>query len=146
MKRRVSFYTLGCKTNQYETEAMREGLASTGLFCEAGADEKSDLLLINTCTVTSKADKESRWAIRRFRRENPNGRIVITGCLAERDHEMLERLPGVSLIVKNKHKHICSKPVILKRFYKRKIVRVCVSTCVYFSILSNLNIIYGIAT
>ncbi|MDB4349867.1 tRNA (N(6)-L-threonylcarbamoyladenosine(37)-C(2))-methylthiotransferase MtaB [Omnitrophica bacterium] len=104
MKKRVKFYTLGCKTNQYETQAIKEMLESTGAFAEAGPDENGDIFIVNTCTVTAKADKESRWIIRRCHRESPEAEIVVTGCLTEIDENMIRDLPGVSVIVRNNDK------------------------------------------
>lgn len=105
MKKNVRFYTLGCKTNQYETQAIREDLKSTCSFAEVGPYEKADTYIINTCTVTAKADRDSRWLIRRCYRENPDGRIVVTGCLTEKDEDMIRDLPGVSFIIKNNEKY-----------------------------------------
>lgn len=103
MTRNVKLFTLGCKTNQYESQAIRERLEAEG-FKMVLPDERSDYFIINTCTVTAKADKEARWIARRCFRENPDAVIVITGCLAERDEEMIKELPGRHLIVKNSEK------------------------------------------
>ena len=105
MKKSVKFYTLGCKTNQYETQAIREGILSSGLFKEVGPMDRAQLYIINTCTVTGKADKDCRWLIRRSLHENPKAEIVVTGCLTEFDENMIKEIPGVSLIVRNNDKH-----------------------------------------
>lgn len=105
MKKSVKIYTLGCKTNQYETEAIREGLESSGFYTEADASSRADIYIVNTCTVTAKADRDSRWIIRRCNRESPSARIVVTGCLVGTDGEAVRKLPGVSHIVKNSRKH-----------------------------------------
>jgi len=104
MKTTVKFYTLGCKTNQYETQAIREIFTSTGSFREVNSDDRADVYVVNTCTVTAKADKDCRWIIRRCHRENPMAKIVVTGCLAEADGDMISGLPGVSFITKNNEK------------------------------------------
>jgi len=105
MKKRVKFYTLGCKTNQYETQAIKESLLATGAYIEAGKDQECDIFIVNTCTVTAKADKESRCTVRRCNRENPKAKVLVTGCLAEMDEEMIKGLPGVSFIAKNQQKY-----------------------------------------
>jgi len=74
------FATFGCRVNQYETQVLRERVLA-GKTVKAVADWRSaDLCLINTCTVTGKAGKQSRSEIRKAARENPNAKIVITGC------------------------------------------------------------------
>ena len=80
--KKVAFYTLGCKVNQYETDAMRE------LFLEAGYEVSdfnnyADIYVINTCTVTAHSDKKSRQIINRARRNNESSKIIVTGCMAE---------------------------------------------------------------
>ena len=105
MRRSVRFYTLGCKTNQYETQAIKESVFSSALFKEAAREEKPDLYVINTCTVTSKADRDSRWRVRQCHKENPRAGIAVIGCLAELDEAMIRSLPGVTHIVKNRDKH-----------------------------------------
>lgn len=90
-------YTLGCKVNQYDTQAMRECLERAGYVCVQG-DEAADVYLINTCTVTGTGDKKSMQLIRRCHRENPDAAIVVCGCLAQRAaHEVA--LPGVKLVL-----------------------------------------------
>ncbi|MBL7068456.1 MAG: tRNA (N(6)-L-threonylcarbamoyladenosine(37)-C(2))-methylthiotransferase MtaB [Candidatus Omnitrophica bacterium] len=105
MIRKVKFYTLGCKTNQYETQAIRESIISKKRFEETPPSEKADIYIVNTCTVTAKADRNSRWTINHCHRENPNAKILVTGCLAELDDKMIKDLPGVFLIAKNRDKH-----------------------------------------
>ncbi len=104
---RVSFYTLGCKVNQYETEALREKFAAAGYRVDSSvADENqkesvaaADVFIINTCTVTNLADRKSRQYIRRAKRENPEALIVVTGCYAQIDPEAVAAIEGVDLIV-----------------------------------------------
>ena len=66
---------------------------------------QASVVVLNTCTVTSGADQDARAAIRRVRRQNPEARIVVTGCYAQRAPEEIAALPGVSLVVGNSHKH-----------------------------------------
>jgi threonylcarbamoyladenosine tRNA methylthiotransferase MtaB len=96
--------TLGCRTNQYESQAYRAQLEALG-FREAAAGERADLCLVNSCTVTAGADRDSRHAIRRLKREHPTARIVVTGCLVERGG-LEEELPEIDLIVSNLEKEL----------------------------------------
>jgi threonylcarbamoyladenosine tRNA methylthiotransferase MtaB len=97
---RVSFFTLGCRLNQHDTAAMRSDLASAGWSApERGGAAGSDVAVVNTCTVTRRADQESRQLIRKIAREAPGVRIVVTGCYAQRAPEELRGLPGVALVL-----------------------------------------------
>lgn len=98
-----AFYTLGCKVNQYETQSIREDFARAG-YNERDFNQSCDVCVINTCTVTEKADKESRRLIRKARRQNPKAKIVVTGCYAELDYDEISAAAGVSFIIKNKDK------------------------------------------
>ncbi len=94
----VSFMTLGCKVNQFETETME------GLFRRAGYSlrpfgEPADVCVINTCSVTALGEKKSRQMIRRTRRENPNAVIAVTGCYAQLSPKDLSALEGVRLVI-----------------------------------------------
>jgi threonylcarbamoyladenosine tRNA methylthiotransferase MtaB len=96
------FVTLGCKVNQYETQAMRESLEERGL--QEGRKGPCDVVVVNTCTVTEEADRENRYWIRRLRRENPGAKIVVTGCWVERNRDEVERLSEVDLVLSNQEK------------------------------------------
>ncbi|HEU4335420.1 MAG TPA: tRNA (N(6)-L-threonylcarbamoyladenosine(37)-C(2))-methylthiotransferase MtaB [Candidatus Eisenbacteria bacterium] len=97
---RVSFFTLGCRLNQHDTAAMRSDLARAGWSApERGAAAEADVAVVNTCTVTRRADQESRQLIRKIAREAPGVRIVVTGCYAQRAPEELRGLPGVALVL-----------------------------------------------
>jgi threonylcarbamoyladenosine tRNA methylthiotransferase MtaB len=102
--RTIKFYTLGCKVNQYETQAIREQLQKAG-FRELENSRPAEMCVINTCTVTHRADRDSYYLIRRAGRENPGARIVVTGCLTEFDGDKIANIPGVNLIVKNEDKN-----------------------------------------
>ncbi|OQB10993.1 MAG: Threonylcarbamoyladenosine tRNA methylthiotransferase MtaB [Candidatus Omnitrophica bacterium ADurb.Bin205] len=95
---KIKFYTLGCKVNQYDTQSIRERFLRHG-FKEAKSNHKAGTYLINTCSVTSSADRKSREIIRRCIRENPHARIIVTGCLVKKDAPMVAQIKGVSLIV-----------------------------------------------
>ncbi len=93
--------TLGCKVNQYETEYVREGLATIG-YREAAETDEADLCIVNTCTVTADGDAKSRKAIRRLARKNPAAKIVVMGCYATRAPEEVAELPNVTEVVTDK--------------------------------------------
>jgi threonylcarbamoyladenosine tRNA methylthiotransferase MtaB len=100
---KVALFTIGCKVNQYETEAIAEKLESFG-FERVGFSQTVDIYIINTCTVTKESDYSSRQAIYRARRRSPEAKIVVTGCYAQMEKEYLQDLPGVSLVVKQEDK------------------------------------------
>lgn len=93
----IACLTLGCKVNQYDTQAMREAFERAG-YESVPFDSPADVYLINTCTVTGVGDQKSLKLIRRVAREHPEAGIVVAGCLAQRDAEKV-RLPGVRLIL-----------------------------------------------
>ena len=97
----VKFYTLGCKVNQYETQSIRERFFDKG-FKEASSRGPAAVCVINTCTVTAYADRQSRYVIRRCRKENPKARIIVTGCLVEKDAQLLSAIKEVDLVVSKK--------------------------------------------
>ena len=93
---RIAFYTLGCKTNQYETQAMEQLLEKAGY--EIGSfEETNDAYVINTCSVTAIADKKNRAMIRRCRREHPGALIGVCGCYTQHDPETVRSL-GVDVL------------------------------------------------
>ena len=88
---KIAFYTLGCKTNQYETQAMERLL--TDLGHEIGRfEEVCDAYVINTCSVTAVADKKNRAVIRRCRRDNPDAVIAVCGCYSQHDADAVRAL------------------------------------------------------
>ncbi len=93
--------TLGCKVNQYETQLVKETLLKNG-FREAGDDERADLCVVNTCTVTETGDAKSRQIIRRLARKNPDARTIVMGCYATRDPNAVGTLPNVVEVVTDK--------------------------------------------
>lgn len=84
----VRFYTLGCKVNQYDSEAMLEAFMLRG-YTPAPPGSPADVYVVNTCTVTGTGDQKSMQAARRFKRQNPAGELVLAGCLAQRMGEKL---------------------------------------------------------
>jgi threonylcarbamoyladenosine tRNA methylthiotransferase MtaB len=92
-----TFITLGCKVNQYETQALREAIMSSG-YEEASMSTPADLCVINTCTVTSTSDEKSRQQIRKVVRNNPDATVIVTGCYAESDAETIKKIEGVGYV------------------------------------------------
>ena len=101
--------TFGCKVNQYESQAMREALMKSGLK-ECMSNQPADLYIVNTCTVTHHADRESRRLVGSLHRKNPQAKIVVTGCCAERDSSVFSSLPGVTRILRNEDKSRTDRP------------------------------------
>ncbi|MEA3368962.1 MAG: tRNA (N(6)-L-threonylcarbamoyladenosine(37)-C(2))-methylthiotransferase MtaB [Candidatus Ratteibacteria bacterium] len=99
----VASYTLGCKVNQYETEAILEEFFRDG-FRLVPFKEKADVYLVNTCTVTAKGERESKYAVRQAKRFNPRAKIIVTGCLVQTQRDELAGLPGVVLVAGNPEK------------------------------------------
>lgn len=97
--KRIAYCTFGCRLNQYDTETMRTLLERDGGWRTVPAKEAAELYVVNTCSVTSRADATARKAIRRIHKEHPSARIVVTGCYAQRAPADLAALPGVSLVV-----------------------------------------------
>ena len=89
------FTTLGCRLNAYETEAMKELAAQAGL---------NGAVVVNTCAVTSEAVRKARQEIRRLRRENPEARLIVTGCAAQTEPETFAAMPEVDLVIGNTEK------------------------------------------
>lgn len=99
----VAFYTLGCKVNQYETEAMTELFKNSGYEIK-NFSEPADVYIINTCTVTSMSDRKSRQIIRRAKKTNPNSIIAVTGCYAQTAPDSVLGIEGVNLVVGNNNR------------------------------------------
>lgn len=102
MKKIVAFHTLGCKVNQYETEAMAELFKKDG-YVIGDFEEVCDVYVINTCTVTGTGDKKSRQMIRRAQTLNPNGVIAVTGCYSQVAPDEIAAM-GVDVILGSKDK------------------------------------------
>jgi threonylcarbamoyladenosine tRNA methylthiotransferase MtaB len=102
-KKKFKVVTLGCRTNQYESQAYADQLVRLG-YAQAEEGEAAEICIVNTCTVTESADSSSRYQIRHLARENPGSKLVVTGCLAERLPQEIQAMPEVSLVVSNKDK------------------------------------------
>jgi len=99
---KVKFFTLGCKVNQYETQGLKEKFSFLG---HRITDGEADLCVINTCTVTSRADSKSKSAILRAKRENPQAKIAVCGCLAQLNRDFIKEI-GVDYIISQDQKHL----------------------------------------
>lgn len=100
MTPRVAFATLGCRLNQVDTHEMQSRLAAAGFDVTAG-DTRADVVVVNTCAVTGRAEASDRQAIRRLARLNPGARVAVTGCWAQTDSAAVAAMPEVALVVGN---------------------------------------------
>ena len=105
--KKVACHTFGCRLNQYETEKMAAELRPFG-FKRTSSDEAADLYLINTCTVTHRADRDCRSYIRKISRQNPKARIVVAGCFVDYDPEIVKAIKGVDVVIRNSEKETLS--------------------------------------
>lgn len=95
---KVAFQTLGCKVNQYETEAMQKLFSAAG-YEITGEIENADIVVVNTCTVTSLSSQKSRQIIRRAARANENAVLVAVGCYAQSEPDEISKIEGVDIII-----------------------------------------------
>ena len=117
-----SIQGFGCRVNQAEAFSWADKFQKHGLRYVTNHRD-SDLILINTCTVTSRADRDARSFIRRMRRENPSVRMVVTGCFAERAAEELRQMPGVWQVLSNPEKETILERVLPHSTFKETRVR-----------------------
>jgi threonylcarbamoyladenosine tRNA methylthiotransferase MtaB len=112
----ASFFVenFGCRATQADGAAIERQFEERGLT-RAAAPAQSEIVVLNTCTVTAAADQDARAAIRRIRRENPGCQIVVTGCYAQRAPDEIASLPGVSRVVGNSHKNQLAEIVVATR-------------------------------
>ena len=96
----ILFHTLGCKVNQYETEAMREALLNWGHTNDKNLSV--DAVIINSCTVTAESDRKTRQLVRRMRRENPNAIIALTGCMVQAFPDEAKKLTEADIVIGNR--------------------------------------------
>lgn len=102
--KKISVVTLGCKVNQYDTAALLNHLPSSEFAKNERFDEPADVYVIDTCTVTHKADSEARNYIYRAKRSNPHGVVIVTGCYAQVSPEQLSAMEEVDYVIGNSHK------------------------------------------
>jgi len=113
----ASYYVenFGCRVTQADGAALERQFEERGL-ARASTAAQADVVILNSCTVTTAADQDARAAVRRVRRQNPNSKIIVTGCYAQRAPEEIAALPGVACVVGNSHKHqlaeiaLCGRP------------------------------------
>ncbi|MEM7263065.1 MAG: tRNA (N(6)-L-threonylcarbamoyladenosine(37)-C(2))-methylthiotransferase MtaB [Planctomycetota bacterium] len=103
IQKTAAFITLGCKINQYETEAIREDVLDIG-YDEVGPNDPADVYVVNTCSVTAMAGSKSRKAILRAARKNPEARIVVVGCSSPEEKAKIRQIPQVSFLAGNEEK------------------------------------------
>lgn len=103
MSQKIASYALGCKVNQYESEAIAELFAEKG-YDVVSIDEKADVYIINTCTVTNFGDKKSRQLIRKVKRQNPEAIVAVVGCYAQTAPKEISEVEGVNLVIGTKDK------------------------------------------
>lgn len=103
LNKKIAFYTLGCKVNQYETESLKTKLINLG-YKNVDFEEYSDYYIINSCTVTSIADKKTRNILRRAKKNNPKSKVIVTGCYAQTNGKELLNIDEVDYVVGNSNK------------------------------------------
>ena len=97
----VASHALGCKVNQYESEAIAELFGERG-YQLVDINQQADVYVINTCTVTNLGDKKSRQLIRKVKRQNPDAIVVAAGCYAQTAPEEILAMEGVNIVVGTK--------------------------------------------
>lgn len=133
ISRSVAVHTIGCRLNQYESEKMAADLAPFG-FTRVEGTSGADLTIINTCTVTHRADADCRQIIKRAVRSNPDARVVVTGCYVDHDPERVKAIPGVSMVVRNADKDQVARllPQQMPELFDREPERNCSAHVVDF--------------
>lgn len=101
--KKVAFYTLGCKVNQYETESIKNQLLKKG-YEEVSFEERADIYIVNSCTVTSVADRKTRNMLRRAKKINPDGAVIVTGCYAQTNSKDLLEMEEIDYVIGNTDK------------------------------------------
>lgn len=102
-KKTVAFYTLGCKVNQYETNAMKQKFIEKD-YEIVEFEDVADIYVVNTCTVTNMSDRKSRQIIRRAKEFNQNSLLVVTGCYAQVAKDELEKIEDIDIVIGNQEK------------------------------------------
>ena len=111
---KVAFYTLGCKVNQYETQAMLAMLEQAG-FCPCEISDGPDVIVLNSCTVTAESDRKTRQALRKLRRSHPQCALVLTGCMPQAFAEQAAALPQADIVMGNANNP--KLPALLERYF-----------------------------
>ena len=123
---KISFYTLGCKVNQYETEAMRHMMEQAGWQTTdfTGGKTDSDVLVINSCTVTGESDRKLRQLLRRCRRENPTAILVLTGCMPQAYPDTAAAFTQADIVLGNAARRLLPDCVGEFLTHRQRIVRI----------------------
>lgn len=100
---KATVYTLGCRLNQSESSIMEKGLEKRG-YTMTDFKDSSDLVIINTCTVTAKADADCRNVIRNYSKRNPEAFVAVVGCYSQMGYKALSKIDGIDLIMGNQDK------------------------------------------
>ena len=100
---KVAFATLGCRTNQNDTAEMQTLLEQEG-YSIVGSQDKADIYVVNTCTVTAKSDSSSRQAVKKSLAINDAAMVIFTGCYAQNSPEEAARIPGLDVVLGNANK------------------------------------------
>ncbi len=114
---KAAFHTLGCKVNQYETEALAAMFAERG-FEIVGERDWADVYIVNTCTVTAEADRKSRQYVRRMKRVNPDSLVAVTGCYSQISPHEVAAVEGVDIVTGTNEKH--NLPAYVKEALAKK--------------------------
>ncbi len=124
----VGIYTLGCKVNQYESEAISEELSKQG-FSVCSPEKICDAYIINTCTVTAESDRKARQFIRRAILKNPLAFIIVIGCFAQTSAQTVAKIEGVDCIIGSAPKLMCTKKLseLFAKGTKNKTPEICIS-------------------
>lgn len=116
-QKRVAFHTLGCRVNQYESEAMKRLFEERG-YTVVGEEDRADVYVVNTCTVTGLADRKSRQYIRRMKKANVDAVICATGCYVQTEPETLKQIEELDILLGTNHKYEIVD-VVEERFARR---------------------------
>ena len=120
---KVYFMTFGCKVNQYETECLRSEFADRG-FAAADSPEDAQVIVVNSCTVTSSGDSKSLYAVRKMRKTSPDSVIVLTGCMPQADPAAAENIPEADIVTGTKNRAAIPGLVMDVLEQRRRIVEI----------------------
>jgi threonylcarbamoyladenosine tRNA methylthiotransferase MtaB len=99
---KCAFYTLGCKVNHYESNAMAQSMEKYGFTC-VDPHEEADVYVINSCTVTAESDRKTRQAVRKFKKNHPDSIVVLTGCMTQASPDTAALLPQADIVIGNRN-------------------------------------------
>jgi len=117
----AAFSTLGCKVNQYETEGIIRSFLEKG-YSITDFSEKADVYVINSCSVTSIADRKARTLVRNARKTNPDAVIVLCGCYSQTHSDAAEKIPEADIIIGSANKE--NIPLLVEKHSSEQLVNV----------------------